>query len=108
MVAVYWESWRAKNPLLLFGVFKVKYMRPLFVVLVLCWGSMDIFMLCAAWIVPPLLVCPHASQRQLQGLAISGHGCHGHRDGSNLHSEQCLCKSTRHGVDELPFFFFFC
>lgn len=44
-IAVYVEGWVAENPLLPFDLFKVKYVRPLFLALIACWGSMGIFLL---------------------------------------------------------------
>ncbi|EKG18642.1 Major facilitator superfamily [Macrophomina phaseolina MS6] len=48
-VAVYVEGWVAESPLLPFDMFRVKYVRPLLLALIACWGSIGIFMLYATY-----------------------------------------------------------
>ncbi|KAK8156329.1 major facilitator superfamily domain-containing protein [Phyllosticta citrichinensis] len=75
--AVYVEGWVAEQPLLPFDVFKVKYMSPLCIALLFCYGSFGIFLLYATYYMEnimgatPLQVVAWFAPMAVGGMIIS-------------------------------------
>ncbi|GME55969.1 uncharacterized protein K452DRAFT_315629 [Neofusicoccum parvum] len=72
-IAFYVEGWVAENPLLPFDMFRIRYVRPLFLALTACWGSIGIFMLYATYYMTELMnVGPMQQVAWFAPMAIGG------------------------------------